>query len=141
MTTSTPANASSSKSYSVASIKDDLGQQLMQEVEARCAELEELAEDEDLPFNAASMAILRGFVRTSATIMPAVVLTDGGHLRAIWRSGDNEQAALIFRSVGEIQFVFFAEANGVVSRASGVAPLSKIAGLLVSHGVSKLVRG
>lgn len=119
---------------------DRLSSYIEERLRSRIAELRECAAEDGLEICEESESLLVSFVLDNATVMPAVVITDGGNLRAVWRNSSKEQAALIFRAQDEVQFVFFSSENDKISRASGVSPLRDIPNLLKAHSVARLLQ-
>lgn len=107
----------------------------------RLATLNEIAEEDDLALSDESERLLKAFVFQFSNTCPSVVITDGGHFRAIWRNAQSEQLALIFRSESEVQFVFFANAEGEINRATGVSNVQQVLQLIKAHKVEHLLKG
>lgn len=117
-----------------------IGDHLRETIADRVAELRECADEDDIQLSEESAELLGSFIGTHASRMPAIVYTDGGFFRAIWRNSSGEQAALIFRSAKEVQFVFFAMRDGDISRATGIAAIDDLPELLQAHMVAQLLR-
>ena len=117
-----------------------VGETLRKSIDERFVALREYAEEDGIKLTAGSADLLRSFVMGNASRAPAIVYTDGGFFRAIWRNNEGEQAALIFRSKKEVQFVFFALCDGNVNRATGVAGLRDLPSLLKAHAVEHLLK-
>lgn len=114
---------------------------LRERVAERLAMLHECAEDDGISLSMESEKLIKAFVFRNAKSAPAIVCTDDGNLRAIWRNRKNEQLALIFRSLSEVQFVFFIHRGENMDRASGVTSFSDVMQLVRAHGVGHLLKG
>jgi hypothetical protein len=71
------------------------------------------AEIDQVPFSNASHDDFRDFTRqVPSRVRPAIFLRDNGNLRALWKSGDQEQIGLQFLGGGDIQYVILKRRPG-----------------------------
>lgn len=115
--------------------------QLLEAFSARMTELEEVAEDEGISLQAASVAATKRFLSGKRNAsMPSIFLREDGCLRTVWRDDNGQQAAFTFLPDDTVQFVLFVKSpSGSIDRATGLTDTAGLPRKIAAFGAAKVM--
>lgn len=111
-------------------------------VQARLAQLEQLAEEEGVTVNADSRSDLLAFLNDlSSGKVPAIFLLESGSLRCVWRTEDREQVGIEFLGNRAIRYVLLANrGERAQSRSVGLDDVDHILQQVTAMGLAHLIQ-